>query len=480
MSATKSSLIWLGTNLLSGLLNFVAVIYFTRTLGSYVLGIYFLFVSVLNGLVFLSNMGLSPATIKRISEGKNIYEHFAASLLLRLLPSVIIIIVILTNYSYFNDYIGARVAVFLAFFLILTHLSDAIREMLHGMNRVDIGGVFDFSQQLVKVAFQVFFTLTGAGIFGMLAGLGIGISLSVAFGVFLIHFRFAVPDPCHYKSLFSFSKYSFGNAVGGYIYDWAGMAIIGFFLSQQSVGVYGVVWGFSTIFMLLSQSIANAIYPKISNLSVNGKKEEVRSIFSEGFIYSPIIAIPAFVGALVISENFLNIVYGEEFKTGFLILITLMLARIFQSFQIISVRTLEGINRPDYVFRVNVFTTVFNLISTVIFVYFLGAIGAAASAMLTILISLLWNTDIVCRTLNVEIPSREIILEIFSAVIMGLIIFTISKLLPLTALSNLIFAILAGGAVYFITLILMSERIKSKCLLILKEVMHARTGDEET
>lgn len=479
MDLTKSSMTWLSTNLLSALVNFIAVIYFTRSLGASALGVYFLFVSVLNLFVFVSNMGLSPATIKRISEGKNLYEYFTASFLSRLMPSTLIVIIILTNYNYLNNYIGARIAVFLAIFLIITHFSDLIRETLHGMNRVGTGGVFDFSQQAAKAAFQVLFVFIGAGILGMLVGLGAGILASIALGIALVHPVFSMPNRSHYKSLFNFSKFSFGNAIGGYIYEWAGIAIIGYFLSRQSVGVYGVVWGLSLIFMLLSQSIANVIYPKISNLSANGKKEEVKTIFFDGFIYSPMVAIPAFAGVLFISENLLNVMYGEEFKTGSLVLIILMLGRIFQSFQIISVRTLEGIDRPDFVFKVNAVTTVLNLASTFIFVYLFGIAGAAISATLTILVSFLWNTNIVCRTLNVKIPWNDIVPQMLSAAIMGAAVSGISKLLPQATIQNLIIVILAGGAVYFAVLLSLSKRIKSKCLLIIKEVTHPSSGAVE-
>jgi O-antigen/teichoic acid export membrane protein len=313
----------------------------------------------------------------------------------------------------------------------------------------------------------------------MLVGLGAGILVSIAFGIALIHPVLSMPNRSHYKSLFNFSKFSFGNAIGGYIYEWAGIAIIGYFLSRQLVGVYGVVWGLSLIFMLLSQSIANVIYPKISNLSANGKKEEVKTIFFDGFIYSPMFVIPAFAGVLFISENLLDVMYGEEFKTGSLVLIILMLARIFQSFQIISVRTLEGIDRPDFVFKVNAVTTVLNLASTFIFVYLFGIVGAAISATLTILVSFLWNTNIVCRTLNVKIPWKDIVPQMLSAAIMGAAVSGISKLLPPASIQNLIIVILAGGAVYFAVLLSLSKRIKSKCLLIIKEVTHASSGAVE-
>jgi len=154
------------------------------------------------------------------------------------------------------------------------------------------------------------------------------------------------------------------------------------------------------------------------------------------------------------------------------VLIILMIARLFQSMQIISVRVIEGINQPNLVFRVNTATTILNIFGTLLFVYLFGFIGAALGTMLTILVSFTWNTKTACRELNAKIPGKEIVLELFSAAVMGIMVFGISKYLMFSYMPNLIIAIFVGAVIYFAILLSLSERIRSKCLSILNEVMN--------
>ncbi len=472
MNLSKIGIKWFLFSILTAIISFLGMIYFSRVLGAKMLGIYFLFLSVLTVFNLFTNIGLQGATIKRISEGTQQSEIATASLMFRLGSFTLFALIILIFEDQLDLYMGAGLSRYLILILGLTQFSDIFREILHGEQKVDIGGAYDFIQQLTRVAFQSFLTLLGFEIFGLIMGLGIGILISVLVCSRFIDVSIKTPKRSHFESLFSYSKFSFGNALGGYLYEWVGILVIGFFLTQEYAGVYGVAWGLSAIFLLLSHAVANSIYPRISELSTRNKKDEIAGFFSESLIYSPLLVIPGFFGSLVVTNEIFGTIYGEEFKIGYQVLIILMLARVFQSMQIISVRILEGINMPHLVFKVNTATTILNIFGTFLLVYFFGFIGAAVGTMLTIFVSFIWNTKTACRELNVKIPGREIVLELFSAAIMGIIVFGISRKLMFSYMPNLIIAIFAGAFIYFAILLFLSERLRSKCLSLIKDVMN--------
>ncbi|MCX9011238.1 MAG: oligosaccharide flippase family protein [Candidatus Methanoperedens sp.] len=480
MNLTKIGLRWFIFSIITAILNFAGIVYFSRVLGARALGIYFLFLSTLTVFNLFTNMGLSAATIKRLSEGGKRSEIATASLMLRLGAFGICAVIVLIFKNQLNSYIGTDLSYFLLFILGLTQFSEIIREILHGEQKVDTGGAYDLIQQFLRTASQSLLILFGFEVFGLIIGMGIGIFISVIIGSKLVSVGIKVPEKSHFKSLLTYSKFSFGNAIGGYLYEWADIAIIGFFLTQQFVGIYGIAWGLSAAFLILSNAVTSSIYPMISELSTKGEKQKIGELFSESLIYSPMLVIPALFGTLVISESLLGTVFGEEFKKGYLVLIILMLTRVFQSAQMVSVRTLEGMDLPNLVFKVNIATTILNIFGVVTLVYLFGFVGAAIGTMLTIFASFFWNTIIVCRLLKVSIPFRDIVLEIFSAAVMGVIIFGISKFLPVTTFPNLIITVLTGGTAYFIVLLFMSKRIQSKCLLILKEVVRTGQGAADT
>lgn len=472
MNLSKIGIKWFVFSIMTAVISFLGMIYFSRVLGARMLGIYFLFLSVLTVFNLFTNIGLQGATIKRISEGIQQSEIATASLMFRLGSFTLFALIIFIFKEQLDLYMGAGLSRYLILILGLTQFSDIFREILHGEQKVDIGGAYDFIQQFVRVAFQSFLTLMGFEIFGLIMGLGIGMLISVLVCSRFISVSIKTPNRSHFESLFSYSKFSFGNALGGYLYEWVGILVIGFFLTQEYAGVYGVAWGLSATFLLLSHAVANSIYPRISELSTRNGKDEIAGIFSDSLMYSPLLVIPGFFGALVVTNEIFGTIYGEEFKIGYPILIILMLARVFQSMQIISVRVIEGINQPNLVFRVNTATTILNIFGTLLFVYLFGFIGAALGTMLTIFISFVWNTKTACRELNVKIPGKEIVFELFSAAVMGIIVFWISKKMMFSYMPYLIFAIFIGAVIYFAILLSLSERIRSKCLSILNEVIN--------
>ncbi len=472
MNLSKIGIKWFVFSIMTAVISFLGMIYFSRVLGARMLGIYFLFLSVLTVFNLFTNIGLQGATIKRISEGIQQSEIATASLMFRLGSFTLFALIIFIFKDQLDLYMGAGLSRYLILILGLTQFSDIFREILHGEQKVDIGGAYDFIQQFVRVAFQSFLTLLGFEIFGLIMGLGIGILISVLVCSRFISVSIKTPKRSHFESLFSYSKFSFGNALGGYLYEWVGILVIGFFLTQEYAGVYGVAWGLSATFLLLSHAVANSIYPRISELSTRNGKDEIAGIFSDSLMYSPLLVIPGFFGALVVTNEIFGTIYGEEFKIGYPVLIILMLARVFQSMQIISVRVIEGINQPNLVFRVNTVTTILNIFGTLLFVYLFGFIGAALGTMLTIFISFVWNTKTACRELNVKIPGQEIVLELFSAAVMGIIVFGISKKMMFSYMPNLMIAIFVGAVIYFAILLSLSERIRSKCLSILNELIN--------
>ncbi len=472
MNLSKIGIKWFFFSIMTAVISFLGMIYFSRILGAKMLGIYFLFLSVLTVFNLFTNIGLQGATIKRISEGIQQSEIATASLMFRLGSFTLFALIILIFEDQLNAYMGAGLSRYLILILGLTQFSDIFREILHGEQKVDIGGAYDFIQQFVRVAFQSFLTLLGFEIFGLIMGLGIGILISVLVCSRFISVSIKTPKRSHFESLFSYSKFSFGNALGGYLYEWVGILIIGFFLAQEYAGVYGVSWGLSATFLLLSHAVANSIYPRISELSTRNEKDEIAGLFSESLIYSPLLVIPGLFGSLVVTNEIFGTIYGEEFKIGYPVLITLMLARVFQSMQIISVRILEGINLPNLVFRVNTATTIINILGTFLLVYFFGFVGAAIGTMLTIFVSFVWNTKVACHELNAKIPVRETMLEFLSAAVMGIIVLGISKYLKFSYMPNLIIAIFIGAIIYFAILLSLSRSIRSKCLSILNEVMN--------
>jgi len=132
------------------------------------------------------------------------------------------------------------------------------------------------------------------------------------------------------------------------------------------------------------------------------------------------------------------------------------------------VRVIEGMDRPDVVFKINMVTTVVNIAGTFILVYWLGFVGAAIATALTIGISMFWNARYVLKFLDVRLPYKEFSYELVSAGIMGVVVWLIYKNAAFGAVQNLILAIVVGAVVYFAVVFSISGKIRSKILTLLR------------
>jgi len=445
MSVQQNSLVWFVANVASAAVNFFAVVLFSRVLGATLLGYYFLFFSLVQVLNFLGNGGLSQATIKRISEGNGSPGLLGASFLIRSALLAVIICFVLVFRDLLSDYLHGDYAYLLIAVLFLLQISDLIREILQGTHRVGTSALVDLVQQSGKVGFQVL--LIGYGIIGLIWGLFAGILASVGCGLTLIRMKLIIPHYADFSNLFSFSRFAYGNALGGLVFDWIGILAIGYFLGSTEAAIFGVCWSISVMVLLFSQAISNALFPHISNLSSREQMNNIQNTLKSAISYSPLLALPAFLGVTALGGNFLSLVYGPEFFAGALVLIILMAARVIQSVQMIITRTLEGIDRPDIVFRITIPTLVINVITVICFIPRYGAVGGALSVLVTIAISLILNAIALNRIIPLQISS--VIFWIFGGgIIMVGVVLVLMRIFPTLSLGILTGIIVTGMVIY--------------------------------
>ena len=454
MNIARASAGWFAANVFSAVINFLAVIYFSRTLGASTLGTYFIFFSVLMVLNFLSSGGLSSATIKRISEGGDKYKLLIASLLMRSLILLALTAVIIIFWAQLQAYLKADAIPYLLIFLFLLQFSDLIREFLQGTYRVALSAFIDFVQQLLKILFQVI--LLGHGLYGMIWGLGIGIISSIGLGAVIARPKLSMPEPSNYSSLIYFSKYSYGTNLGGLIYEWLGILAVGYFLNNSEAGIYGVCWSISAVFIIFCQAISSTIYPEISSLAARNKPAEISAIFNKAVSYGPFLALPGFFGALSLGKSLLSILYGPDFTSGTEILVILMASRVIQSVQVVIVRTIEGLDRPDIVFKINTGTTLLNVASALSLVVIFGAVGAALSALITIFVSALLNLHALKGILHVSFKGA-MMLEMIASIVMYLVIIIVTNYVEVDSVAKLLLIIAVGASIYLSIMAFSSE-----------------------
>lgn len=460
MTLAKSSMCLFLARILGAFAGFVGTVYFSHVLGAKILGIYFLFYSVLSILNLVGDMGLSVTTVKRLSEGRDMPQYFGASLMLRLAAIFVIVLTIIQVRSQLDAYIGASIWLYVILLFVLMQVSDFSISVLRGENKIRESAYVEFLKEISRVGVQVALVAAGVGLYGLIGGLGIGLFISTCLGVALNRTDFKWPKKYHFRNIFNFTKYSFGNSISGLIYEWFDLLVIGWLLSPYYVGVYAVCWGFSMVVMLLSEAVALSIFPTLSNLLSKNEHIDASSIISDSMAYSPIIAIPAFAGVLVLAEDVLVVLYGAEFGVGWAVLIVMMGVRFVHSLQIITVRAIEAANRPDIIFKISMVVMGLNIISDVMLVYYFGFIGAAVATLMSMSVFLGAALYYLKTLLNVQVPYRKIGIEVAAGVVMLGLVWSMKIILqpvPVSGALKLAVLILLG-IICYVSCLLMFDR----------------------
>jgi O-antigen/teichoic acid export membrane protein len=179
--------------------------------------------------------------------------------------------------------------------------SQLIRAALAGEKKQGISYLIYLAENIARIIFQLIFITLGYQIYGMIGGFCIALLVNLPLGLKFTGARLKKPSMEHVKSIFSYSKYSFGISLNEYLYQSMDILVIGLLMPKFYSGVYGVSWSFSNAAILGTIAISTTLFPYISGWSANGQIDQIKNAFSEALTYSLMLAIPAFAGVLIFS-----------------------------------------------------------------------------------------------------------------------------------------------------------------------------------
>lgn len=469
MNLARSSLKLFGANVASAGIQFLGLTYFARELGAAPIGVFFLFEAVLGLISIPADFGLRGAVEKRISQGESQGAFLTSAIALKLVPIVLIILGILLLQSFINDYLRADVAVLLAIAIVLQEAARLSLSVLKGELRVGETAVLRLARQVTWVIVGAAFVSVGFEAAGLIYGVLAGLSVMLIWGWYKSSILPSRPSREHARSLIDFGKYGFISSVGGYFYSWMDIAIIGLFLTQVHVGAYEIAWRVTAVVMLLSNSIATAVFPQVSRWDAEDAKTRIESTIRDTITPSLLLVIPSFFGVLIFSREILRYVFGAEFRIAWLVLIVLMGEKLFQSVHVILGRSLQGIDRPDLAAYATVAAAVVNLVLNVMLILQFGIVGAAVATTLSFVLNTALHGYFVSKFVTIEFPTREVRWLIISGLGMALLLVGVRYFIAVDSLPRLLGAIGLGVVVYG-TLLLLFGPLRRKLLFQIRSL----------
>ncbi len=443
---------------------FLSTMYFAHSVGSSVLGAYFLFTAYFGIINLVSDGGIGGAAIKRISEGEEQNAYFTAFFVIRTVFSLVVIGSILAFRTYTE--VNEQIIDWLVLALIISLFHCIVSKGVAGRSKMGIAAAGRLTQNISRIAIQVFAVFLGYGILGLVGGFIAGF---IAAGIIQFKFfdlRFAKFGRRHILSLTSFSFWLFLTSAGIVLYSYADVIMIGYFLEEADVGVYQVVFQFTSIAVILAGAIKTTLWPKVSRWSKTKDKVSTEKALSRALTFSFLLAIPIVAGGALLGERMLYFFYGAGFAWGYTTLVILFCAQLINVFQTFFVMCLGALDHQRKAFYVTATSSIANVALNLLLIPLIGIEGAAIATVVTMALNALLAMHILSGIIRIRLEIKSI-LNIFKATaIMSLFVAVYMYIIELTNVW-LTLAPIAIGAIIYMFLIL---RLDPEIYNDLKEV----------
>ncbi|WP_254545821.1 oligosaccharide flippase family protein [Halomarina pelagica] len=412
----------LSANVLSSVLSFTGLALFARELGPSGLAPFFLFQAAVGLLGLLANFGLTSAVEKRISERQHAGRTLSTAILLKALLLIPITVGVIAIRPSINEYIGANVALLLVGGIIVQQFGTLGLKVINGELRVGDTAVIILGQKVVWVGLGWILIEANYGVYGIIWSFIVSWSVVIAWTIVRSDTDPSKPTVSMARSLLSFGGYAAIGSVGGYVYGWLDVAILGLFVAQKDIGIYEVTWRVAGFVMIFQTAVRTVIFPQISQWNATDNTQQIESLLERALVPSLLFAIPALVGGILVGGNALSVIFGPRFSAGYLVLIIFLVEKIFRVIHLTLSPTLFAIDEPRFGYRGSAVAVVANIILNFTLIPEFGIIGAAIATATSSLLGAAVNIWYLTRFISIRLPVNDIRWMIVSSSVMALIV----------------------------------------------------------
>lgn len=448
MNVARSSLLRFLADGFGMVVKTVGLFYFANFLGPGPIGTFFLFQATMGIVVQVTDLDISDAVAKRVSEGSDVSATFWTAAVMKLTPLAALAIAILTHQSQVNQFLGANLAFLLVIQVVVSNFAKLSTAILEGELRVGETSLPSVARHTTSVGAGLAFLWSGFGVVGLVYGLVLGSLIRLAIVLSRASIGISPPSIGHARSLFEFFKYSFVSSASSHVFNWTDVLLLGILLTQTAVGVYEIPWRVTAFVVLLSMILSNSIFPQISEWNAEGRSSRIKRLISGSFAVSLFLVVPSFVGTLVLGRDILLLVFGQEYVRGWTVLVIVAGIRIVEAVDVIFRSGLRALNQPRLSAWSEAIALVFNVVLNVLFIWQFGILGAAIASFVAVTAKTMLNGWFFSQFLRLSLPYRRVGAILLASLGMGLVISVVNTTVTVRNLWGLSGMIATGVVVY--------------------------------
>ena len=246
------------------------------------------------------------------------------------------------------------------------------------------------------------------------------------------------------------------SALSGWILRLSDRYLIEIFRGSFEVGLYSITYTIAekTIF-LVGTTFISALIPLIIN-TWEKNRDLTEPTLRKMTRYFFLLTLPTLFGLNALSPQFFQILTTPAYFAGNAVLPFISCGIFFQSLYSIVILGLSMQKKARTIFLITFVAAIINISLNLIFIPKYGFYGASITTFLSYLIMLLGGNAISSKYLEWKPPLISFCRILFASVAMGVAVFYLGKMLPITIL-NTIFEIIAGIAIFTVIIYILGE-----------------------
>lgn len=448
------------TNLLIGLRGLFLLPILTKTLGVHDYGIWIQIVVTISLLAPFATLMLPGAMVRFLAGEKNKKEiqegFFSTSVLVFFISLSFSILLILLSELFAENLLGdgKDLVKIVACLIPIWGLNLVFLDFFRAFQQMKTYAVFTIVEAYGEVALIAYFVLSGYGIFGaVLSLLIIRTILFLIMGCLIISkIGVKLPNFSRLRQYASFSLPTLPSALSAWVVSSSDRYVIGFFLGAIFVGFYSPGYAVGSIINMYIAPLAFILFPVLSKMYDENKKEDVRVYLRYSLKYFLLLAIPSAFGLSILSKQILTILSTPEIASqGYLITPFVAVSALLYGAYVVFSQIISLVKKTKITGAIWMVAAVLNLGLNIIVVPYIGILGAAITTLIAYTLAFVLTTYYSFKYFKFDIDISFILKSIFASVVMSLVII---KWNPVGAL-NVLTVIGVCAAVYAVILLLL-------------------------
>ena len=395
------------------ILSYVFIVLVSRCFGAESYGRFSIAFTILNIFSLVFALGIPDATIK-IASDKSINSkfNFRTTSLILLIFSALVGSLILYSISEFlsNFYKDENLKGYFIVSAITLPPLILLRfnyETLRGKNEIIRFGFlshvipFFLTSILIIIAFY-YYNIVDDSI--VIIAYAIGIVLAFTLSVFWIKKvdnsqlnlkRYSAKQLMHY----SFPMLATSSFI--FIMGWTDTLMLAYYNDKADVGIYNVVIRIARIAIIAITSVNLVLAPKVSELYSNSEFGKMKQLIAKSTKLIFIVTLPLVI-IIILANKFVLSIFGDEFISGGVALIVVMLSQLFNAISGSSGQVMNMTGNHKMLRNFTIYSAILNIALNLLLIPSYGILGAAIATASSIIVLNLSSAVFVKRSLGIK------------------------------------------------------------------------------